>query len=93
MAARGVGCDDSAGNLRKDSGVLSICAVLCCRTRNVVRWTGHIAEENMEGLIWVGCRNLNVVVVSQQELLICVLRAAEDSRVAEAIQHESRADD
>jgi hypothetical protein len=45
----------------------------------------------MEDLIWVGCRDLNVVVVSQQELLIYVRRAAGGSLVAEAIQHESRA--
>jgi predicted transcriptional regulator len=91
MAARGVGYAGSAEVPRKDIGVLSVSAALCCQTRNVVRWKGHIAEENMEDLIWVGCRDLNAVVVSQQGLLIYVQRAAEDSRAAEAVQHGSRA--
>jgi hypothetical protein len=51
VAAHSAGYAGSAGVPRKDSGVLSVSAVLCCQTRNVVRWRDHIAEENMEGLI------------------------------------------
>jgi hypothetical protein len=92
MAARGVGYAGNVGVLRKNSGVLSVSAVLCCQTRNVVRWEGHIAEENMEGRILVGCRDWNAAAVSPREQLlqICALKAAEDSRVAEAVQHGLR---
>jgi hypothetical protein len=90
MAARGVGCGDSAGAPRTDNGVLLVSAVPCYQTRNVVRWGDHIAEESMGAQIWVGCRDWNVAVVYRRALLIYVTSAAEGSRVAEAVQHESR---
>jgi hypothetical protein len=93
MAARGVGCGDSAGAPRRDNGVLLVSAVPCCQTRNVVRWGDHIAEESMGALIWVGCRDWSVAVVYRRELLIYVMWAAGGSRVAAAVQHESRAVD
>ena len=72
--------------------LLAFAVPLYCQTLSAVKSKGRIAEESRGDLISVGCRDLNVVVVSRQaRMLTDVLMKAGDNRVGEAVQSGSRA--